>query len=103
MDRGARRRVAMKSEKELTLDTDRLLEELEAPRESQPVVVVHYRSRGVPSWVFFPLMFLVPAIAIVVYHRMVVERYRVQATQARQALEGLAANDRADHDPWDAD
>ena len=77
----------MKSEKGPMLETDRLDELLEVPPPAQPVVVVEYRNRGVPSWVFFPLIFVVPTAAIVVYHRMVVEQYRVQAAQADSLLE----------------
>jgi hypothetical protein len=81
----------MKSDADLTLETDRLDQLLDTAAPSQPVVVVQYRNRGVPSWIFFPLIFLIPAGALVIYHRMVVERYRVQAAEARQALEGWLA------------
>ena len=81
----------MDSDTDLTLESDRLEEKLETAAPAQQVVVVQYRNRGVPSWVF-PLILLMPAMAIVTYHRSVVERYRVQAAQARQALEALAAN-----------
>ena len=87
----------MKSEKGRMLETDRLDELLEVPPPAQPVVVVEYRSRGVPSWVFFPLIFVVPTAALVVYHRMVVERYRVQAAQANSLLEREISDERAQH------
>ncbi len=85
----------MKSEKGPMLETDRLDELLEVPPPAQPVVVVEYRNRGVPSWVFFPLIFVVPTAALVVYHRMVVERYRVQAAQADSLLEREISQERA--------
>jgi len=85
----------MKSDKDLTLETDRLEEVLDMGADSQPVVVVQYRNRGVPSWAFFTLLFMVPAIVIGIYHRLVVERYRNQAAEARQALEGLVAGERS--------
>ena len=56
---------------------------------AQPVVVIQYRSRGVSSWVFFPLILVIPLGAILIYHRLVVERYRVQAVESRRVLETL--------------
>jgi hypothetical protein len=76
----------------MNLEIDPLLEVGElgdvvaTPVSAQPVVVVQYRNRGVPSWLFFPLIMVVPLAAIIVYHRMVVERYRVQAAQANSLL-----------------
>jgi hypothetical protein len=81
----------MKSDPDLTLETDRLEQLLETPPEPQSVVVVEYRNRGVPTWIFFPLIFMVPLGAIIVYHRTVTERYRVEAAQTRQSLDNLAA------------
>ena len=81
----------MKSDPDLTLETDRLEQLLETPRNAQSVVVVEYRNRGVPTWIFFPLIFMVPLGAIIVYHRTVTERYRVEAAQTRQSLDNLAA------------
>jgi hypothetical protein len=68
------------------LETDRLDELLETPAQAQPVVVVQYRNRGVPTWIFLPLLFVVPMASIVVYHRLVVERYHVQSAQADSLL-----------------
>jgi hypothetical protein len=85
----------MKSEQDPMLETDHLDELLEVTPPAQPVVVVQYRTRGVPSWVFVPLLILVPLGAIVVYHRMFVERYRVQAAQADSLLKREISNERA--------
>jgi hypothetical protein len=85
----------MNAENDHLLEADRLDEFLETPAQAQPVVVVQYRNRGVPSWIFFPLIFAVPLAAIVVYHRMVAERYRVQAAQANSLLEREIADARA--------
>jgi hypothetical protein len=76
----------MINENEAMLDTDHLDELLETPAPSAPVVVVQYRNRGVPSWMFFPFVIVVTAVALYLYHRMVVERYRVQAAQDRSDL-----------------
>jgi hypothetical protein len=69
-----------------TLETDDLDQLLESPAPSAPVVVVQYRNRGVPSWLFFPFVIVVTGVALFLYHRMVVERYRVQAAQDRSDL-----------------
>jgi len=77
-----------KTDADLSLESDRLEEKLEAATPAQPVVVIQYRNRGVSSWVFFPLMLVIPLGAILIYHRLVVERYRVQAAvESRQVLE----------------
>jgi hypothetical protein len=81
----------MISDKDLNLETDRLDEVLEAPNPAQPVVVVQYGRRGIPSWVLVLLMLLVPCGAMYAYQRVVVERYRAQLLQTRQALESWAA------------
>ena len=76
----------MKIENDPMLETDQLEQLLETPAPAPPVVVVQYRNRGVPSWLFFPMIFLIPLAAIVFYHRTVVERYRVQAAQDRSLI-----------------
>jgi hypothetical protein len=85
----------MKLDKTPVLETDRLAEMLEEPAKTQPVVVVEYRNRGIPSWIFLPLIVVVPLGALVVYHRTVVERYRVQAAQADSLLKSELNRDRA--------
>jgi hypothetical protein len=81
----------MESEPDLTLETDRLEQLLETPPPPQSVVVVEYRNRGVPTWIFFPLIVLVPLGALLVYDRTVTQRERAAAAQTRQSLESLAA------------
>ena len=59
-------------------ETDRLLEvdPLDDAREpsppAKPVVLVQYRNRGVPLWLFIPLLIIVPMSVIAIYHRLVV-------------------------------
>jgi hypothetical protein len=81
----------METEPDLNLETDRLEQLLETPPPPQSVVVVEYRNRGVPTWIFFPLIVLVPLGALLVYDRTVTQRERVEAAQTRQSLETLAA------------
>ena len=76
-----------KADADLTLENEQLDQYLEAADPAPPVVVVQYRNRGVPSWVVFPLLVFVPIGAIWGYHRLVVERYRVQAIEAKRLLE----------------
>jgi hypothetical protein len=85
----------MISEQDPMLESDHLDELLERPAPAQPVVVVEYRSRGVPSWVFFPLIIVVPLGTLYAYHRMVVERDRIQVARANAQLEREIIAERA--------
>ncbi len=79
------RELKMIDENAAMLESDRLDDLLEAPVQAPPVVVVEYRDRGAPSKTFFLVLFLVPLVAILVYHRTVVEQYRVQVARANAA------------------
>ncbi len=74
-------------------ETDRLLEvdPLDDAREpsppAKPVVLVQYRNRGVPLWLFIPLLIIVPMSVIAIYHRLVVVGARTREALARQAFE----------------
>ena len=70
-----------------SLEVDWLDNSVEPSPAGAPVVLVQYRSRGVPFWLFVPVLVIVPLSAILVYHRLVVAKYRRQAEYARQALE----------------
>jgi hypothetical protein len=85
----------MESDPDLNLETDRLEQLLETPPPPQSVVVVEYRNRGVPTWIFFPLIVLIPLGVLLVYDRMVTQRDRFEAAQTRQSLENLAAKEGA--------
>lgn len=52
------------------LETDHLEEVIESPPPAQPVVVIQYRTRGVPWYLVLPLLVLVPLGAVAVYHRV---------------------------------
>ena len=77
----------MTSDADPMLETDHLEQLLETPAPPQPVVVVHYRNRGVPAWVFVSVLLVLPIIAYV-YHYTVIEKYKVrgQAGQDRSLL-----------------
>jgi len=76
-----------KTDVDVSLESDRLDQYLETADPAQPVVVIQYRNRGVSSWVFFTLILVIPLGAILIYHRLVVERYRVQALiESRRAM-----------------
>jgi hypothetical protein len=62
---------------DLNLETDDLEEFIESPPPAQPVVVIQYRTRGVPWYLVLPLLVLVPLGAVAVYHRVT---SRVQRT-----------------------
>ena len=55
---------------DLNLETDHLEEVIESPPPAQPVVVIQYRTRGVPWYLALPLLVLVPLGAVAVYHRV---------------------------------
>ena len=76
----------MTQEQPAMLESDRLDDLLEAPVPAPPVLVVEYRDRVGPPKVFFLVLFVVPLVAIFLYHRTVVERYRVQVARANAAL-----------------
>ena len=63
---------------ELNLETDHLEEVIDSPPPGQPVVVIQYRTRGVPWYLVLPLLVLVPLGAVAVYHRV--------SSRARYAL-----------------
>ena len=77
------------------LDSDHLEQLLETPVPTPPVVVVEYRNRGIPAWIVVPMVILVPLIAIVLYHRMVVEKERIQAARERSLVALRIEADRA--------
>ena len=58
----------------LNLETDHLEEVIESPPPGQPVVVIQYRTRGVPWYLALPLLVLVPLGAVAVYHRVCLAR-----------------------------
>ena len=76
----------MPSDADPMLETDHLEQLLETPAPPQPVVVVQYRNRGVPPWVFLLFVMLVFPITLYVYHRTVIEKYNVRAAQDRSLL-----------------
>ena len=55
---------------DLNLETDDLEEFIESPPPAQPVVVIQYRTRGVPWYLVLPLLVLVSLGAVAVYHRV---------------------------------
>ncbi|MGZ3389132.1 MAG: hypothetical protein ACXVCF_06025 [Isosphaeraceae bacterium] len=55
---------------DFNLETDHLEEVIESPPPAQPVVVIQYRTRGVPWYLVLPLLVLVPLGAVAVYHRV---------------------------------
>jgi hypothetical protein len=80
----------MHTDADVSLETDRLEQLLEDPSPAPPVVVVHERRRGLPSWLLFPLVFVVPLCSILVYHRLVVIPVN-QALEAQRAWDNQHA------------
>ena len=61
---------------DVNLETDDLEEFIESPPPAQPVVVIQYRTRGVPWYLVLPLLVLVPLGAVAVYHRVFSRAHR---------------------------
>jgi len=87
---------------DLNLETDHLEEVIESPPPSQPVVVIQYRSRGVPWYLVLPLLVLVPLGAVAVYHRLYARAHRTFVPppsvdpSTRQAAEGMSPAPKVD-------
>jgi hypothetical protein len=77
----------MKTDADVSLESDDLEGDLAKGAAPPPVVVVQYRKRGIPSWIAFPTILAVPLISIMIYHRLVVEPYRGRAAEAERVLE----------------
>ena len=84
----------MNSDYDPMLESDQLEELLETPAPSPPVVVVQYRNRGVPPWMIIAII-IVTLAGFGLYHKLVVERYRVQAAQDRSLILRKLEADRA--------
>jgi hypothetical protein len=84
----------MNSDYDPMLESDQLEELLETPAPSPPVVVVQYRNRGVPPWMIITII-IVTLAGFGLYHKLVVERYRVQAAQDRSLILRKLEADRA--------
>ncbi len=54
---------------EINLETAHLEEVIESPPPTQPVVVIHYRSRGIPWYLVLPVVVLVPLGSLAMYYR----------------------------------
>jgi len=53
---------------------------------AQPMVVVQYRTRGVPWWLLSLLTVFAPLCTVLIYHSLFVGRYRAQAVETAEAL-----------------
>jgi hypothetical protein len=84
----------MNSDNDLMLESDQLEELLETPAPSPPVVVVQYRNRGVPSWMIVAII-IVSLAGLGLYHKLVVERNRVQAARELALILSKREADRA--------
>jgi hypothetical protein len=66
----------MKDEVDAILESDPLVPAIEdePPPPGQPVVVIEYRSRGLPWFMAIPLLILVPMGAVALYHNVMKSR-----------------------------
>jgi hypothetical protein len=74
---------------DVSLETDRLEELLEVPAPAQPVVMIEYRSRGVPWWVMVPLLVVPPVLAVLYYRHSVFERFQAQVSDDAYRMQQL--------------
>ena len=84
---------------DVSLETDRLEQLLEVPAPAQPVVMIEYRSRGVPWWFVVTLIVLVPLAAVVCYQQLIVQGYQARAADVAYQLAKKAAYDKAAEPP----
>jgi len=100
----------MKDDVDAILESDPLgpVVEEQPPPPGQPVVVIQYRSRGLPWFMVIPLLVLVPMGAVALYHNVMKSRLRwVPAPTASPAPEpgkgkavDLVATGRIPADPF---
>lgn len=60
----------MTENRETSLDGEPLESIIESPPAAAPVVVIQYRSRGLPAYIAVPLLLLVALGSVAVYHRI---------------------------------
>ena len=72
--------------------SDRIEQLLEAPVPPPPVVMIEYRSRGVPWWMLVSFLVIVPIVvtAITYYYQSMLERYRERASKLGYLLQAKA-------------
>lgn len=73
----------------------RPMEEENPPAQGGPLIVIEYRHRGLSWALLVPLLLLACTGAVLVYHRLVAERYRREAAHARADYESLQASQAA--------
>ena len=71
-----------------TLESDWSDVTAETDVPAQPMVVIHYRNRGVPRWAIIPLIVIIPIAGILVYDRFFVEPDRANIAPTRRILNG---------------
>jgi hypothetical protein len=76
----------MENVTDLSFSNDEIVPGAKPSGASQPMVVVQYRQRGVPWWLLSLLTVFAPICAILVYHSLVVGRYRAQAVESAAAF-----------------
>jgi hypothetical protein len=76
----------MENVSDMSLNDDEGQPAIKPPQGPQPMVVVQYRQRGVPWWLLSLLTVLVPICTILIYHSLVVGRYRAQTVEAAEAV-----------------
>jgi len=76
----------MENVSELSFSNDEEPPAAKPSKASQPMVVVQYRQRGVPWWLLSLLTVFAPICAILIYHALVVGRYRAETVESAEAV-----------------
>src|SRR5262245_50423926 len=78
------------TERPMIAEMNDVLVEASEARPAPPVVVVQYRTRGLPWAVVIPLLLLVPAGAVSVYHNAIIDSGRGRPSQSTAARSQVA-------------
>ena len=73
----------------------RPVDEASSSAPGAPLIVIEYRHRGLSWTLLVPLLLITCTGAVLIYHRVVAEKYRREAAHARADYESLRAQEQA--------
>jgi hypothetical protein len=88
--------MAMMTDKDPSPEGDWLDQTPETAMPDRPMIVIHYRNRGVPVWASVVLIFLVPIGGLLAYRRFAVEADHAEVVVAARVDPGKIVGERSD-------